>query len=150
MSDDSEERVGRRKINIEFIEDRSRRHITFSKRKTGLIKKATELATLTGAQVLLLIASETSHVYAFTTKKLMPVLNGKRGRTLIQECLTGQLPPEEMEGLEDGAVGAGDADDDGDDDGDEGGEPRLKIETAVAGGAKPPPAKRRKAAEANE
>ena len=26
-------KVGRRKINIEFIEDKSRRHITFSKRK---------------------------------------------------------------------------------------------------------------------
>ncbi len=30
---------GRRKINIEFIENKSRRHVTFSKRKAGLIKK---------------------------------------------------------------------------------------------------------------
>ncbi len=30
---------GRRKINIEFIEDKSRRHITFSKRKAGIMKK---------------------------------------------------------------------------------------------------------------
>ncbi len=30
---------GRRKISIEFIEDKSRRHITFSKRKAGIMKK---------------------------------------------------------------------------------------------------------------
>jgi hypothetical protein len=33
------ERKGRRKINIEFIDDKSRRHITFSKRKSGIMKK---------------------------------------------------------------------------------------------------------------
>jgi hypothetical protein len=34
--------TGRRKINIEFIENKSRRHVTFSKRKAGLIKKVLE------------------------------------------------------------------------------------------------------------
>jgi hypothetical protein len=33
------EKKGRRKIKIEFIEDKSRRHITFSKRKAGIMKK---------------------------------------------------------------------------------------------------------------
>lgn len=32
-------RSGRRKIKIEYIENKSRRHITFSKRKAGIIKK---------------------------------------------------------------------------------------------------------------
>lgn len=32
-------RTGRRKIKIEYIEDKSRRHITFSKRKSGIMKK---------------------------------------------------------------------------------------------------------------
>lgn len=41
-------RGGRRKINIEFIKDKSKRHITFSKRKAGIMKKAYELSTLTG------------------------------------------------------------------------------------------------------
>lgn len=31
--------VGRRKIHIEFIEDKPRRHVTFTKRKSGLMKK---------------------------------------------------------------------------------------------------------------
>lgn len=39
-----EKKTGRRKINIEFIEDKSRRHITFSKRKAGIMKKVYLLA----------------------------------------------------------------------------------------------------------
>lgn len=35
----SGKRAGRRKIKIEYIEDKSRRHITFSKRKSGIMKK---------------------------------------------------------------------------------------------------------------
>lgn len=34
-------RSGRRKIKIEYIEDKNRRHITFSKRKAGIMKKVT-------------------------------------------------------------------------------------------------------------
>jgi pheromone receptor transcription factor len=36
----SDKKAGRRKIKIEFIQDKSRRHITFSKRKAGIMKKA--------------------------------------------------------------------------------------------------------------
>jgi hypothetical protein len=85
----SEEKLktGRRKINIEFIEDKSRRHITFSKRKAGIMKKAYELSTLTGTQVLLLVASETGHVYTFATPKLQPLITKPEGKNLIQSCL---------------------------------------------------------------
>ena len=40
--DDDDEKPGRerRKIDIKFITDKSRRHITFSKRKAGIMKKA--------------------------------------------------------------------------------------------------------------
>jgi hypothetical protein len=82
-----EKKSGRRKINIEFIEDKSRRHITFSKRKAGIMKKAYELSTLTGTQVLLLVASETGHVYTFATPKLQPLITKPEGKNLIQSCL---------------------------------------------------------------
>lgn len=82
-----EKKAGRRKINIEFIEDKSRRHITFSKRKAGIMKKAYELSTLTGTQVLLLVASETGHVYTFATPKLQPLITKTEGKNLIQKCL---------------------------------------------------------------
>jgi len=84
---DAPKKAGRRKINIEFIEDKSRRHITFSKRKAGIMKKAYELSTLTGTQVLLLVASETGHVYTFATPKLQPLITKPEGKNLIQSCL---------------------------------------------------------------
>lgn len=37
--DDEKPRPDRRKIEIKFIQDKSRRHITFSKRKAGIMKK---------------------------------------------------------------------------------------------------------------
>ncbi|KAF0482340.1 SRF-TF-domain-containing protein [Gigaspora margarita] len=95
----SEKRAGRRKIKIEYIDDKSRRHITFSKRKAGIMKKAYELSTLTGTQVLLLVVSETGLVYTFTTPKLQPLVTKPEGKNLIQACLnapdapSGQDPP---------------------------------------------------------
>jgi hypothetical protein len=80
-------RRGRGKIKIEYIKDKSRRHITFSKRKGGIMKKAYELTTLTGTQALLLVASETGHVYTFATPKLQPLITKPEGKNLIQSCL---------------------------------------------------------------
>ncbi|WRT66757.1 uncharacterized protein IL334_003720 [Kwoniella shivajii] len=77
----------RRKIKIEYINDKSRRHITFSKRKAGIMKKAYELSILTGTQVLLLVVSETGLVYTFTTTKLQPLVQKAEGKSLIQACL---------------------------------------------------------------
>jgi len=90
-------RTGRRKISIEFIDDKPRRQITFSKRKAGLMKKAYELTTLTGTQALLLIASETGHVYTFATPKLQPFVTLPEGKTLIHNCLNSQLQNVEIE-----------------------------------------------------
>jgi len=93
--DDSkpEKRAGRRKIKIEYIDDKSRRHITFSKRKAGIMKKAYELSTLTGTQVLLLVVSETGLVYTFTTPKLQPLVTKPEGKNLIQACLNAPDAP---------------------------------------------------------
>ena len=43
--DDDDEKGGRerRKIEIKFISDKSRRHITFSKRKAGIMKKVSRM-----------------------------------------------------------------------------------------------------------
>ncbi|KAI9787899.1 MAG: transcription factor of the MADS box [Peltula sp. TS41687] len=93
--DDDEDKPGRerRKIEIKFIQDKSRRHITFSKRKAGIMKKAYELSVLTGTQVLLLVVSETGLVYTFTTPKLQPLVTKAEGKNLIQACLNAPEPP---------------------------------------------------------
>ena len=49
--------------------------------------QAYELSTLTGTQVLLLVASETGHVYTFATRKLQPMITSETGKALIQTCL---------------------------------------------------------------
>ncbi|KAI9487957.1 hypothetical protein BDB00DRAFT_890072 [Zychaea mexicana] len=91
--------AGRRKIKIEYITDKTRRHITFSKRKAGIMKKASayELSTLTGTQVLLLVVSETGLVYTFTTPKLQPLVTKPEGKNLIQACLNAQDSPVEQQ-----------------------------------------------------
>src|ERR1700722_9240665 len=61
----------------------------------GIMKKAYELSTLTGTQVLLLVVSETGLVYTFTTAKLQPLVTQPEGKNLIQACLNaphGSLP----------------------------------------------------------
>lgn len=45
--------------------------------------KAYELSTLTGTQVMLLVASETGHVYTFATKKLQPMITSEAGKALV-------------------------------------------------------------------
>ena len=98
----------RRKIEIKFIENKTRRHVTFSKRKHGIMKKAFELSVLTGTQVLLLVVSETGLVYTFSTPKFEPIVTQQEGRNLIQACLN--APDDEEEDEEE------DGDDDDDDD----------------------------------
>ncbi|XP_031560257.1 serum response factor-like isoform X2 [Actinia tenebrosa] len=84
---------GRVKIDMKFITNKLRRYTTFSKRKTGIMKKAYELSTLTGTQVMLLVASETGHVYTFATRKLQPMITSDSGKALIQTCLNSPDPP---------------------------------------------------------
>ena len=49
--DEDDDKPGRerRKIDIKFIQDKSRRHITFSKRKAGIMKKVQKLIRPTRA-----------------------------------------------------------------------------------------------------
>ncbi|MCJ1387307.1 transcription factor of the MADS box [Xylographa bjoerkii] len=102
--DDDDDKPGRerRKIDIKFIQDKSRRHITFSKRKAGIMKKAYELSVLTGTQVLLLVVSETGLVYTFTTPKLQPLVTKSEGKNLIQACLNAPEPPSDSQNGVDG------------------------------------------------
>ena len=57
------------------------------------LPQAYELSTLTGTQVLLLVASETGHVYTFATRKLQPMITSETGTALIQTCLNSPDSP---------------------------------------------------------
>ncbi|KAL2615959.1 hypothetical protein AAZV13_08G096600 [Glycine max] len=55
--------MGKKKVEIKRIENKSTRQITFSKRRNGLMKKARELSILCDAKVALLIFSSTGKLY---------------------------------------------------------------------------------------
>ncbi|CAH1831845.1 unnamed protein product [Saccharomyces cerevisiae] len=84
----------RRKIEIKFIENKTRRHVTFSKRKHGIMKKAFELSVLTGTQVLLLVVSETGLVYTFSTPKFEPIVTQQEGHLNQDQVPAGALKQE--------------------------------------------------------
>ncbi|RZC94474.1 hypothetical protein C5167_026205 [Papaver somniferum] len=62
---------GRKKIKIEKIKDKSRLQVTFSKRRKGLFKKATELSVLTGSQIALIGFSPAGRPYVFGNPDLI-------------------------------------------------------------------------------
>ncbi|XP_030470730.2 agamous-like MADS-box protein AGL29 [Syzygium oleosum] len=57
--------MGRRKIEIEMVTDSSTRQVTFSKRRTGLFKKANELAILCAVQIAIIVFSPGGKPFSF-------------------------------------------------------------------------------------
>nr|ABO61200.1 MADS-domain protein [Geum rupestre] len=57
--------MGRGKVQLKRIENKIRRQVTFSKRRSGLIKKAKELSVLCGVEVGLIIFSARGRLYEF-------------------------------------------------------------------------------------
>ncbi|XP_014506832.1 agamous-like MADS-box protein AGL29 [Vigna radiata var. radiata] len=57
--------MGRRKIEITEVKDPNTKQVTFSKRRTGLFKKANELSILCGAEVAIVVFSPGNKPYSF-------------------------------------------------------------------------------------
>ncbi|CAL4976769.1 unnamed protein product [Urochloa decumbens] len=66
--------MGRGKIAIERIDNRTNRQVTFSKRRSGLTKKARELAILCDADVGLIVFSCTGRLYEFTSSSMKSII----------------------------------------------------------------------------
>lgn len=58
--------MGRGKVEVKRIEKKISRQVTFSKRKSGLLKKAYELSVLCDAEVALIILSNSGKLYEFS------------------------------------------------------------------------------------
>lgn len=58
--------MGRKKLEIKRIQDKSNLQVTFSKRRAGLFKKAKQLSILCDVQVASLIFSKTGKLYEFS------------------------------------------------------------------------------------
>ena len=61
--------MGRGKIEIKRIDTATSRQVTFSKRRSGLFKKAKELAILCDAEVGLIVFSSTGRLYDFASTR---------------------------------------------------------------------------------
>ncbi|XP_056160086.1 MADS-box protein AGL42-like isoform X4 [Syzygium oleosum] len=59
--------MARGKIQMRRIENATSRQVTFSKRRTGLLKKAHELSVLCDAEVALIIFSQKGKLYEFSS-----------------------------------------------------------------------------------
>ncbi|KAI9384714.1 hypothetical protein POPTR_012G100200v4 [Populus trichocarpa] len=62
--------MGRGKVELKRIENPTRRQVTFSKRRNGLLKKAFELSILCDAEVSLIVFSPTGKFYQFASHEM--------------------------------------------------------------------------------
>lgn len=68
--------TGRRKIDIKKIENEDSRMVTFSKRRSGLFKKASELCLLSGAEIAIIVFSfRAGKPYVFGHPSALSVIN---------------------------------------------------------------------------
>ncbi|KAJ6997546.1 hypothetical protein NC653_013957 [Populus alba x Populus x berolinensis] len=66
--------MGRGKIEIRRIDNSTSRQVTFSKRRSGLLKKAKELAILCDAEVGVMIFSSTGKLYDFSSTSMKSIM----------------------------------------------------------------------------
>ncbi|XP_076895712.1 agamous-like MADS-box protein AGL14 isoform X3 [Bidens hawaiensis] len=59
--------MGRRKLEMKRIEDKSSRLVTFSKRRSGLVKKARHLSVLCDVDVAVIVFSARGKLYEFAS-----------------------------------------------------------------------------------
>ncbi|KAG9129377.1 hypothetical protein Leryth_027446 [Lithospermum erythrorhizon] len=62
--------MGRARLQIKRIENNTRRQVTFSKRRNGLLKKAYELSVLCDIDIALLIFSPSARLTQFSGKQM--------------------------------------------------------------------------------
>ncbi|KAJ4951023.1 hypothetical protein NE237_027855 [Protea cynaroides] len=84
--------MGRKKVEMKKIDSETSRRVTFSKRRLGLFKKASELSTLCGAEVAILVFSQNGKVYSFGHPHVNPIVD----KYLIQGILPKEIVPEMM------------------------------------------------------
>ncbi|CAI9092129.1 OLC1v1027302C1 [Oldenlandia corymbosa var. corymbosa] len=68
----------RGKIQMRRIENATSRQVTFSKRRSGLLKKAYELSVLCDAEVALIIFSQKGKLYEFASSNIQNIIEKYR------------------------------------------------------------------------
>ncbi|VVA20684.1 PREDICTED: agamous [Prunus dulcis] len=89
-SDGKKRSKGRRRIEIKRIEEKNKRHVTFSKRKKGIFNKAAELSVLSGAEIATMVVSSNGKVFCFGTPNYDAVINCYLGHHTASLAAAGQ------------------------------------------------------------
>ncbi|XP_057509095.1 truncated transcription factor CAULIFLOWER A-like isoform X2 [Actinidia eriantha] len=63
--------MGRGRVQLKRIENKINRQVTFSKRRSGLLKKANEISVLCDAEVALIVFSHKGKLFEFSTDACM-------------------------------------------------------------------------------
>ncbi|KAL2244692.1 agamous-like MADS-box protein AGL23 [Sesamum indicum] len=103
MDDDAaiKKTLGRRKIEIKKIEKKTSLQVTFTKRRMGLFRKASELSVLCGAEIAILVKSPAERIFAFGHPSVETLIDRfQRGIALSPE--TGTSSNGQTVGGEDG------------------------------------------------
>ncbi|XP_059067968.1 MADS-box protein JOINTLESS-like [Cryptomeria japonica] len=66
--------MGKERIELKKIEKTAARHVTFSKRRKGLIKKAKELSIMCDADVGLIVFSATGRLFEYSSSSMKMIL----------------------------------------------------------------------------
>ncbi|KAG4910481.1 hypothetical protein JHK87_056597 [Glycine soja] len=71
----------RGKVQLKKIEDTTSRQVAFSKRRSGLLKKAYELSVLCDAEVAVIVFSQNGRLYEFSSSDMTKILERYREYT---------------------------------------------------------------------
>ena len=77
-----EREMGRGRVQLKRIENKINRQVTFSKRRTGLLKKAHEISVLCDAEVALIVFSHKGKLFDYSTDDWYYVLNSVSPRSI--------------------------------------------------------------------
>ncbi|GAA0157767.1 hypothetical protein LIER_14959 [Lithospermum erythrorhizon] len=75
----------RRKVEIKKIEDKAKRHTTFTKRRQGLFKKANDLCTKCGADVAIITFSLAGNVYGFGNPSVDSIVRRYQNTEVVED-----------------------------------------------------------------
>ncbi|KAK7343541.1 hypothetical protein VNO77_12349 [Canavalia gladiata] len=91
MSKNKKSSLGRQKIPIEKIPKKSHLQVTFSKRRSGLFKKASELCTLCGVEIAIVVFSPADKAFSFGHPEVESLIDRYMTRNPPQESSAHQL-----------------------------------------------------------
>ncbi|XP_011085591.1 truncated transcription factor CAULIFLOWER A-like [Sesamum indicum] len=88
--------MGRGKVELKRIENKINRQVTFSKRRSGLLKKANEISVLCDAEVALIVFSAKGKLFEYSTDTSMERIIEKYERhSYAEKNLTTNSQPKE-------------------------------------------------------